>query len=180
MNRVLRDNLSEFIDNNHVVSMVVRHPCHDNCAPRSTPRSRSKRWNPLSRDGPQAEQEHTLPARGFGSPSLSWTHLSTSLTKTASAYLRFRRAATAACTLALLGLCRHHPSLTLPSSSSLLDLSSPSLLPPCVLHSLLAYFQSPYLLTHHRNRQDSCHCLRRHPTFPYGLRSALFLNKPCS
>jgi hypothetical protein len=31
-------------------------------------------------------------------------------------------------------------------------------------------------LTHHRNR----HCLRRHPTFPYGLRSALFLNKPCS
>ena len=57
-----------------------------------------------SRDGPQAEQEHTLPARGFGSHSLSWNHLCTSLTKTASACLRLRRAATAACTLTLLCL----------------------------------------------------------------------------
>jgi hypothetical protein len=126
-------------------------------------------------------EEHTLPARGFGSHSLSWNHLCTSLTKTASASLRFPplpprcHGGLHSCS-SLFGLCRHHPSLTLPSSSSLLDLSSPSLLPPCVLHSLLAYFQSPYLWTHHRNR----HCLRRHPTFPHGLRSALFLNKPCS
>jgi len=178
MNRVLCDNLSEFIDNNHVVSMVVRHPCHENCAPRSTPRSRSKRWNP----GTDRKPSKSTRCPPVGSALLDYLGPTSPRVlprppplASASAF-----AATAACTLALLGLCRHHPSLTLPSSSSLLDLSSPSLLPPCVLHSLLAYFQSPYLLTHHRNRQDSCHCLRRHPTFPYGLRSALFLNKPCS
>ena len=160
--------------------MSYRHPCHDATALHG---SRSNWWNPAN--GPQAEQEHTLPVRWFGSHSLVSSILEPPLHESYQDRLRLLllpprcHGGLHSCS-SLFGLCRHHPSLTLPSSSSLLDLSSPSLLPPCVLHSLLAYFQSPYLLTHHRNRQDSCHCLRRHPTFPYGLRSALFLNKPCS